>query len=312
VALAAGDWTFDLCGSSYDTYLFVGTTPGDGDIGSNDDACGFQSRVTASLLAGTYYVTIEGFTSDACGDYLLEIYEEGSNCCGEAGTGDCCEANGTPCCEDANCCEAVCAADPHCCEVEWDQTCADATSTFPAECVECAEVQCGSWGTGTCCEATGSPYCEEADCCEAVCAVYPYCCEVEWDQDCAEATSMFPDECDCGGPCAPDFVVTAPGSWTGNTCGAGNDCTVRASEEHVYEVALAAGDWTFDLCGSSYDTYLFVGTTPGDGDIGSNDDACGFQSRLTASLSAGTYYVTIEGFTSGTCGDYVLEIYEGR
>ncbi len=44
---------------------------------------------------------------------------------------------------------------------------------------------CGAPGTGDCCSATGSRYCDDAACCEAVCACDPFCCIVEWDELCA-------------------------------------------------------------------------------------------------------------------------------
>ena len=39
-------------------------------------------------------------------------------------------------------------------------------------------------------------------------------------------------------------------------------------------------------------------------DIGANDDFCGLQSNVTADLTGGTYYVTIDGF-GGATGDGV-------
>ncbi|UCG16755.1 MAG: trypsin-like peptidase domain-containing protein [Phycisphaerales bacterium] len=112
----------------------------------------------------------------------------------------------------------------------------------------------------------------------------------------------------CDSNCAQDFTVTPPGTWSGNTCGAGNECGLFSSEEHVYEVTLLEERlWTFSLCDSWYDTILLVGTVPGGGDVCYNDDSCGLQSECAAYLSAGTYYVTIEGY-GGDCGDYVFEI----
>jgi hypothetical protein len=112
--------------------------------------------------------------------------------------------------------------------------------------------------------------------------------------------------------CEVDFCVAAPySSPTRNTCGEGNDCALRASEEHEYEVAIPNdGTWTFSLCGSAFDTYLFVGTTICGQEVGYNDDYCGLQSQLTADVTAGLYYVTIEAYGSTQCGDYVLNIWE--
>ena len=115
------------------------------------------------------------------------------------------------------------------------------------------------------------------------------------------------------GPCpgCTDFSVTAPGSFTGSTVGAGNDCNVVSnSDDHIYEVLLPSdGVWSFALCGSNFDTKIAVGTTCCSADVGSNDDFCGLQSEVTAVLAAGKYYVTVDGFADYT-GDYVLTIGE--
>jgi hypothetical protein len=113
--------------------------------------------------------------------------------------------------------------------------------------------------------------------------------------------------------CTPDFVVDAPGLWTGNTCGAGDDCEVPTpqGEDHIYEVAIPTEeDWHFSLCNSLYDTKIGVGTECCSEDVGYNDDACydkALQSEVTAYLTPGTYYVTVDGYSTA-CGDYELVI----
>ena len=118
-------------------------------------------------------------------------------------------------------------------------------------------------------------------------------------------------------PCA-DFTVNAPGSWSGNTCGAGNECSLNPnSEEVIYEVIIPyAGVWAFETCGSGYDTYIYLGTTCCGQELGFNDDSgslgpCQFtlQSYLEVGIAAGTYYLSLEGFSSN-CGPYVLNVYE--
>ncbi len=107
-----------------------------------------------------------------------------------------------------------------------------------------------------------------------------------------------------------DYTVGAPyTSPSRTTCGAVNDCSILASEDHVYEVNIpTTGNWTFSLCtGSSYDTWLEVGTSVCANDIGSVDDFCGLQSEITATISTGTYYVSVEGWGGG-CGNYILDI----
>ncbi|MGP1347714.1 MAG: hypothetical protein ACTS3F_13740 [Phycisphaerales bacterium] len=111
--------------------------------------------------------------------------------CGSQFAGSCCENNGTPFCDDAVCCDLICAADPFCCNTAWDQICADAAID---QCVQC--FACGSSESGDCCEANGTPYCNNAACCETVCAVDPFCCDTEWDGICADEAAEL-----CGGLC---------------------------------------------------------------------------------------------------------------
>ena len=98
-----------------------------------------------------------------------------------------------------------------------------------------------------------------------------------------------------------DFTVSAPyTSPSRNTCGAVNNCFNLNSEEHVYEVTIPTnGSWTFSLCGgSTYDTWLEIGSSACANDFGSIDDYCGLQSELTLTINAGTYFVSVEGFSS--------------
>ena len=115
-------------------------------------------------------------------------------------------------------------------------------------------------------------------------------------------------------PPAADFSVTAPGSWTdGNTCGAVNDCNLRASEDQIWAITIPTdGPWIFSLCNSPspWDTYIYLGTTACTGDIGSNDDGCAPLSTITANVTAGVYYLTVEGWSSTGCGSYTLDVYE--
>ena len=110
------------------------------------------------------------------------------------GIGDCCSENTTPGCDDVDCCELVCAFDPFCCDAFWDAACAAEAVDF---CVPCFE--CGSAGAGDCCADNGTPYCDDADCCEKICAVDPFCCDVAWDFNCAFEAAIG-CEVACGAP----------------------------------------------------------------------------------------------------------------
>ncbi len=120
------------------------------------------------------------------------------------------------------------------------------------------------------------------------------------------------------GSCVPDYSVTAPYvspiSPKRSTCGASDDCDVTGAdaEDHVYEVFIPEdGTWVFSLCGSGYNTKIAVGTACCSEDVGYNDDSdeCpnSLHSRLQVYLTAGTYFVTVDG-DSGACGEYVLDI----
>jgi subtilisin-like proprotein convertase family protein len=76
---SAGYWNFSLCGSNFDTYLYLGTDCCVHDIATEDDYfCGnihtLQSEVCVYLpLAGYYYVTIEGFNLNSVGNFVLNV-----------------------------------------------------------------------------------------------------------------------------------------------------------------------------------------------------------------------------------------------
>ena len=85
-------YTFSTCnGTAWDSRLLVMTTcsPTTGVVGCNDDACGLQSTVTASLTAGTTYrVVVGGFGSTNGGAGNLNVVEgTGGGGGGGGGTG---------------------------------------------------------------------------------------------------------------------------------------------------------------------------------------------------------------------------------
>ncbi|MHC4832966.1 MAG: hypothetical protein ACYTFH_03530 [Planctomycetota bacterium] len=93
-------------------------------------------------------------------------------------------------CEDLACCETVCGLDPFCCSESWDADCVALANEL------CIGL-CGAAVNGPCDLANGTPACDDAECCETVCALDAFCCEAAWDTTCALLAGF---NCKTGGP----------------------------------------------------------------------------------------------------------------
>jgi hypothetical protein len=186
------------------------------------------SEVTWCLDAGDYtaFVAPGVFNGVPCGSGDANNYVAtltvGDSCvplaCGSPSAGDCCTAQATPYCNDAECCDAVCAADPFCCTTAWDGLCAQSAQILCAVCESACDVTCpagsaeeaeacGDDSNGgcnapptsgsTCCIANGGIGCDDPVCQDAVCGADPFCCSVAWDGICAGAAATL-----CGDLCS--------------------------------------------------------------------------------------------------------------
>lgn len=184
-------------------------------LACDDDLCGrdsdFQSMVRFAATAGQSYLIRVGtypLATGGTGNFEITCGPPTQTACGAVGAGSCCDAKSTGGCADGACCESVCACDPHCCEVEWDADCAGLghqSSGCGAEAMcGCASV-CGAIDGVDCCVGGNTPGCSDRDCCERVCQCDPYCCETEWDTNCA--TNGFENKCGaailCQATCNP-------------------------------------------------------------------------------------------------------------
>lgn len=118
--------------------------------------------------------------------------------CGDPAAGTCGLPNDTGACDDTACCVTVCDQMPRCCTEQWDAICVD----LAAE--SCGITTCGGLGSGDCCVANGSPSCNDADCCLAVCAIDPTCCNAGWTDACAASAQVL-----CPAVCGPPAVCVA-------------------------------------------------------------------------------------------------------
>ncbi|MEE2972184.1 MAG: zinc-dependent metalloprotease family protein [Planctomycetota bacterium] len=70
------------------------------------------------------------------------------------------------------------------------------------DCLDCggaSTIGCGEVGNSCYAPtATGSPHCQDEDCCMVMCAIDPFCCDTAWDLNCA--SQAFTTCADCGDP----------------------------------------------------------------------------------------------------------------
>ncbi|MFO0782621.1 MAG: hypothetical protein U0636_02940 [Phycisphaerales bacterium] len=307
----------------------------DGDASCLVTSTGFPyaSRVDFAATAGTtYYVAIGGY-SDAdlgSGTFTITVCAAEQASCDNS-TQDCCVAGSAPFCSDSTCCNLVCGFDPFCCGTTWDSICA---SEAASACIVCGgSGGCGG-GTQDCCVAGSAPFCSDADCCSAVCAIDTFCCGTQWDAICASEASALCAICAvaCDGPDANYTELELCGE---DTNGGGNaaDC---AAEIVPYPCVIAGTYWSSTSLRDT-DWYEFtIGTaqevtvslyTSGAGFCGITDTGCnltytvfgtsattGCPRSFTICLPAGTYRAValMSVFADLPCGgasnDYILEI----
>ena len=114
--------------------------------------------------------------------------------------GPCCVAHPSPGCDDPKCCNIVCSIRPECCDFQWDDPCAQLAQL---KCPACqGDGVCGPGNGGDCFLFNDSPGCDDANCCQIVCGIDPFCCQIVWDTGCAQ---LALDNCPIP-PCPWDCV----------------------------------------------------------------------------------------------------------
>ncbi|MFM7260206.1 MAG: dockerin type I domain-containing protein, partial [bacterium] len=129
--------------------------------------------------------------------------------CGDSFLQPCSQTSANPACRDAQCCQAVCAISPTCCDIAWDAAC---VNLVPSTC----GTTCGDPSLQPCSQTSTAPNCSNAQCCQAVCAIDPTCCQTAWDEGCVAATAQACTACSTAGDCnangVPDDCDIAGGS----------------------------------------------------------------------------------------------------
>ncbi len=152
--------------------IYRGTCAGLLCVAGNDDNCpgGASSTLSSADWCSdpgvTYYILVHGLSGQT-GDFELEI-ADGAGC--------------VTCMDDMDC-----SVGEYC----MDGTCIPAPT-------------CGEVGSGDCLDlgGTGSPGCEDFDCCFMICTnpLFAFCCDVEWDDTCASEAVL---ECKNPANCTP-------------------------------------------------------------------------------------------------------------
>jgi hypothetical protein len=254
------------------------------------------------------------------------------------GAGSCCVAHANPGCDNAACCNAVCAIDSFCCQTQWDALCAESAAQVcgicgpicpngicePGEswpdCVDCPPPpSCPA--AGECCVPHGNGGCADATCCDAVCAIDSFCCDVSWDLTCAEIAADTCPGCAVPPPpndeCSNAQVITSALT-SFDTDGATDStpplpvgCTDSFSGDVWFRyVATCTGTALFSTCGAGDpDTVLAVygGTCGALTSLGCNDDDAScpgiFPSKVSVPVVAGSmYYVRLGGYDGPVSG----------
>jgi hypothetical protein len=196
------------CGGSSDSCLVAQKTPGCADFNCCIEVCSID------------ITCCEAAWDSAC------VKQAAAACipkCGDAGAGSCFSAHATPSCDDATCCSAVCAVDASCCDSAWDKSCAALASGGL-----CQQPACGDPRLQPCSQSSTGPFCQNAQCCEAVCAAVPSCCEISWDENCVIAAGQLCAACSTSGDCDANGVPDECESGDCNQNGLRDNCEIAS------------------------------------------------------------------------------------
>ncbi len=109
--------------------------------------------------------------------------------------------------------------------------------------------------SGSCFMQHPTPGCDNAACCEMVCAADPFCCNVQWDTICANEASTA-----CSNDACAFQLAISGGTTSFTNVGATTDgpvaCGLLGADIWYSYSAPAAGTLTVDTFGSGFDTVL--------------------------------------------------------
>ena len=262
---------------------------------------GGAASVSVTLNVASNFPTVLGFLDDLCPPTIIVLQAQ-----------DACPATVTACLAPGNYTVFV-AANAFSGLPCGTEACGADLNAYVATVTiggECSAAACGN-SDNDCFAAspTGTPFCSDADCCNTVCAIDPFCCSVSWDGICAGEAASF---CGGGGVSNDECNVATTigsGATAFSTVGATTSLpALDASCEKGFGLAFVndiwfsftatSGNTTVSLCRSGFDTRLAVYAACGDAAVlACNDDFCGLQSQTSfASTNGTTYKIRVGGF----------------
>ncbi|MHC4990778.1 MAG: hypothetical protein ACYTGC_07330, partial [Planctomycetota bacterium] len=177
-------------------------------------------------------------------------------------------------------------------------------------------------GASDCCYDNGTPGCDDPACEALICGMDSFCCDVFWDQICADQALMLCQTCASNDDCEDAIALPVPSMTAGTTMFATvdagvPDCSVGITSPGVwYTVEGAGAPMTATLCpprgGADFDSKLTVysGSCADLTCVVDNDDTCGLQSEVSWCARTGTtYYILVHGF-GGEFGGFTLDVRE--
>ncbi|MCK4342298.1 MAG: HYR domain-containing protein [Phycisphaerae bacterium] len=335
-----GNWTFDLCGETWDTSLMIREETGGGCPGvwlaCNGDSCGVQSQVTVTLATGTtYYVIVDGYGSGDCGTFTLNWTAPvgcPADTCGTAlpvttlpfnDTGNTCSCNNdyqtdgtcpytdtglgpdlvyvyTPAANDT--------VDISLCNSSYDTS----LLVYENACVDplyaCADDECGTQSEILNLSLTGgNTYYFVVDGYGSSCGDY--------EIDIALSAAPTPGD-NCGDPFIIDLnTVPLPFSDSNSTCGRVDDYNATClgdyddGEDMIYEL-IVPSDICLDITATGSWIGLAIDSVCPPGDPCIAFDGGSSSASLHVNLTAGTYYIMVDTWPSPDCTAFDLTIDE--
>jgi hypothetical protein len=303
-----------LCGSSYDTYLWIVQDDCATEVAHNDDSCGLQSYLEVLVNAGTYNICVEGYSSNT-GEFVLDVDFQEFN----VETGEYC-------------------GDPIIIEdfpAEFEGTTSDNIDTYgytaPDEWYEFTLEDQAIVNVSLCgssfntflrilqdCNtqiATNDDFCGEQS--QLVTMLGPgtfqICVEGAWGEQnegeyILSVELVDQNQVDGADNCEDAVMINSVPFVTMGTTTDNSDTYGSSSPDEWFMFNMTqSGEVTISLCGSSYDTYLRLLTDDCATEIAYNDDYCGLQSQLDLALDPGAYRICVEGWSSSS-GTFVLSV----